>query len=304
MGTAVATRQVRFPAMGTEVRVVLAGEVPAGAVGRVRALFAQWEETLSRFLPESELSRLNRRAGRPVQVGRLLFDAIESALKAAAATGGAFDPTLGRQMAANGYGRSFGLPEQVTVLGMPPAGPGGGWRDITVHPTTRMVRLPVGIALDLGGIAKGMAVDAAARILLEDGVDAALISAGGDMRVTGRDEADWQVGLTDAPGAGQITLSRGALATSSSTRRTWIHAGARRHHLLDPRTGEPATSGVRSVSVAAGTCEHAEVAAKAAFVLGPSRGARFLEGLGLAGLLTPTTGPPIPVGSWPMEVAA
>jgi len=304
MGTDVPTRQVRFPAMGTEVTVLTAGPVPAGTVGRVRGLFARREEILSRFRPESELSRLNRRAGRPASVGPLLFDAIEAALRAAAATGGAFDPTLGRQMAANGYGCSFGFPERVTVLGMPPAGPGGGWRNITVDATDRVVTLPVGIALDLGGIAKGMAVDAAARLLCDDGVEAGLVSAGGDMRVAGHDGPGWQIGLTDTAGPRQVTLSEGALATSSSTRRTWIHAGARRHHILDPRTGESAESGLRSVSVAARTCEQAEVAAKAAFVLGPDRGAGFLEALELPGLLTPIAGPPIPVGSWPTEVAA
>ena len=304
MSTRAPAREIRFHAMGTEVTVITAGQAPAGTMGRVRDLFAGREEILSRFRPDSELSRLNRRAGRATQVGPLLFAAIEAALRAAAATGGAFDPTLGRQMAANGYDRSFGLPERVTVLGMPPAGPGGGWRDISVDHVARMVTLPVGIAVDLGGIAKGMAVDAAARLMDDDGVEAGLVSAGGDMRVAGYGGEDWQVGLTDTPGPRQITLMGGALATSSSARRTWIQAGVRRHHLLDPRTGEPAASGLRSVSVAAGTCEQAEVAAKAAFVLGPSRGAAFVESLRLAALLTPSVGPPIAVGSWPAEPAA
>ena len=304
MAVAAPARKIRFPAMGTEVTVLLTGTVPVGTVGRIRALFAHWEETLSRFRADSELSRLNRHAGRPVAVGPLLWRVVVAALSAAEATAGAFDPTLGRQMAANGYGRSFGLPQRVTVLGMPPAGPGGGWRRITLDPAARAVTLPLGIALDAGGIAKGMAVDAAAVLLCDAGVEAGLVSAGGDMRVTGRRDAGWQVGLGDTPGPSQVTLSEGALATSSTSRRTWVQGGVRRHHLLDPRTGEPAASGLRSVSVAARTCEQAEVAAKAAFVLGPDRGARFLESLALPGLLTPTSGPPVPVGSWPTEVAA
>ncbi len=298
------TREVRFPAMGTEVVVLTTGRMPAGAAARVRELFATREAALSRFLPTSELSRLNRSAGRAMEVSPLMLETVDAAIRAAAATGGAFDPTLGRQMAAIGYDRPFGLPRRVTVLGMPPAGPGGGWRGIAIDPARRTVTVPVGIALDFGGIAKGMAVDAAARLFDDAGVDAGLVSAGGDMRIVGAGAGDWQVGLSDTPAPWQITLSDGALATSSSSRRTWTHDGIRRHHLLDPRTGAPVDSGLRSVSVAARTCEQAEVAAKAAFVLGAERGGEFLGALGLAGLMTPTVGAPIPVGGWPCEVAA
>lgn len=294
--TATTGGELRFAAMGTEVLVLTQGHVPPGALDAVRELFAIREASLSRFRPESELSRLNRVAGRPVTVSPLLLATLETSLAAAAATGGAFDPTLGRQMAANGYDRPFGLPRGVTVLGMPPSGPGGGWRRIALDRSRRTVTLPLGIALDVGGIAKGMTVDAAAALLGERGVDA-LVSAGGDMRVAGATE--WQVMLTETPEPMQITLSQGALATSSSVRRNWMLDGTRRHHLLDPRTGAPADSGLRSVSVAAGTCAQAEVAAKAGFVLGPVAGHAFLEGLGLAGLMTPTAGPPIPVGAWP-----
>jgi thiamine biosynthesis lipoprotein len=290
--------------MGTEVVVLTAGRMPGNAVDGVRTLFEAREAALSRFRPDSELSHVNRGAGRPVPVSPLLFHAVDAALRGAAATGGAFDPTLGRQMAANGYDRPFGFPRGVTVLGMPPAGPGGGWREVRLDPILRTVTVPVGVALDLGGIAKGMAVDAAAALLEDEGVESALVSAGGDMRVAGTDGADWQVGLTETPEPHQVTLSRGALATSSSTRRTWIRDGIRHHHLLDPRTGAPADSGLRSVSVAAATCEQAEVAAKAAFVLGPGGGRRFLDALGLPGLLTPTAGAPVPVGAWPSEAGA
>jgi thiamine biosynthesis lipoprotein len=290
--------------MGTEVVVLTTGRAPAGAVARVRELFATREAALSRFLPTSELTRLNRSAGRAMEVSPLMLETVDAAIRAASTTGGAFDPTLGRQMAAIGYDRPFGLPSRVTVLGMPPEGPGGGWREIAIDRARRTVSVPVGIALDFGGIAKGMAVDAAARLLGDAGVDAALVSAGGDMRVAGAGAGDWQVGLSETPAPWQITLSGGALATSSSSRRTWIQDGIRRHHLLDPRTGAPADSGLRSVSVAARTCEQAEVAAKAAFVLGAERGAEFLDALGLAGLLTQTAGAPIRVGAWPSEVAA
>lgn len=300
IGAATSTREVRFPAMGTEVVVLTAGHAPAGAVARVRGLFALREEALSRFLPTSELSRLNRSAGRAMEVSPLMLETVDAAIRAAAATGGAFDPTLGRQMAAIGYDRPFGLPRRVTVLGMPPAGPGGGWREIAVDPARGTVTVPVGTALDFGGIAKGMAVDAAAVALRRAGVAEALVSAGGDLAVFGRPPGrpGWPVAV-EGVGGPPVWVAHGALATSSVSRRRWRQGDVERHHLLDPRTGDPAASGLRSVSVAAARCARAEVAAKVALILGPADGAAFLADRGLSGLLVPDEGPPLAVGGWP-----
>jgi thiamine biosynthesis lipoprotein len=96
-----------------------------------------------------------------------------------------------------------------------------------------------------------------------------------------------------------VPLVRGALATSGSTRRRWRQGDVARHHLVDPGTGEPAVSGLREVTVAAGTCRIAEVGATAAFVAGPRLAPLLLERLGLAGVLTTAAGPEISVGHWP-----
>jgi len=284
--------------MGTEVTVLVAGEAPPRAVGAVRDLFRRWEATLSRFQPDSELSRVNAAAGDPAPAGPLLRAVTTEALRAAAATGGVFDPTLGGRMSAIGYGGSFGSGWAVPRAAVPGRHLPDGWRAVRVDDAAGTVTVPAGLALDLGGIAKGMAVDAAAEMLRDAGARAALVSAGGDMRATGEVGADWQIAFDDAPSE-RITLASGAVATSSLSRRTWVHEGIRRHHLIDPRSGLPARSGLRAVSVATDTCVRAEVAAKTAFVLGPDRGAGFLERLGVPGLLTRTDGSVRRVGAWP-----
>ena len=283
--------------MGTEVHVLLP-EGSSHELVLVESLFSDWERRLSRFLPESELCRLNASAGRPAVVGELLLRVVEGAVDAAAATDGAFDPTLLPQQERIGYDRSFDrLPSDVR----PPersAEAGGCWRRLRIDTRSRTIELPAGCGLDLGGIAKGMAVDAALAALGSRGVSRALVSAGGDLAVRGtpaKDEA-WTVLV----GYGEVVaLFRGALATSGIARRSW-HQGARlRHHLVDPRTGEPAESAVYEVSVAASTCERAEVAATAAFVLGPERGAELLRRHALAARFTLLDGSRAYVGRWP-----
>jgi FAD:protein FMN transferase len=298
-------RSFRFPAMGTEVHVLLpAGH--GGGIAAVRELFLDWESRLSRFLPESELSHLNSEAGRPVVVGELVFDAVGEALDAARATDGAFDPTLLPQLVRIGYAQSFSrMPRSVEPVTSPPRR-GGTWRAITLDPSTRTISLPVGCALDLGGVAKGMAVDASLDLLAEQGVESALVSAGGDLAVRGTppDAGPWHVFAGDHRSGQVVPLFRGALATSGVARRSWDQGGVRRHHLVDPATGEPASSGLREVTVAAGSCKVAEVAATASFVLGAEAGSDLLDRHGLAGRLTRDDGSKVVVGRWPSPIAS
>jgi len=149
------------------------------------------------------------------------------------------------------------------------------------------VTLPAGVGLDLGGMAKGLAVDAAVSCLRGLGVEAALVNAGGDLAVHGGlpGGAAWPVVVEGRAAPQVVLLERGALATSGIARRHWQQGPQRRHHLLDPRTGLPAQSGLWAVTVVAARCVQAEVAATAAFVLGPEAGARFLQERGLAGWL-------------------
>lgn len=297
--------RVELAAMGTTVVVLLPERHKRGGGGAVQTLFAEWERTLSRFLPESELSRLNARAGEPVAVGPLLLSVLETALHAAAATNGLYDPTLLAQIVAAGYSASFDTLPADQPLAAPSVTllPGGGWRDITLDATTRTVTLPRGIGLDFGGIAKGMAVDAALARLREMGCEWALVNAGGDLAVTGLPPATdaWPVAVPGRDVWWTVPLARGAMATSGIARRHWRQGGIPRHHLLDARTGQPAFSGLWSVTTTAASCARAEVAAKVAFILGADEGARFLRRHHLAGLLTREDGTHIRVGDWPRD---
>ena len=157
---------------GSEVHVLLPSE-DGDAITSVRELFAEWESRLSRFLPNSELSQLNRRSGEPVVVGRPVFDAIWSGVAAARATDGIFDPMLLPHLRRIGYSDSF---DRMPALLPPVDGvhrKGGDWRKIVLDRDSRTVVLPRDCGLDLGGIAKGMAADASLAHLRARDVGAA-----------------------------------------------------------------------------------------------------------------------------------
>ncbi|HVB74490.1 MAG TPA: FAD:protein FMN transferase [Ktedonobacteraceae bacterium] len=293
----------QFHAMGTTISFLVPLEALPRAEEIVRTLFADWEQTLSRFLPDSGLSQLNRLAGNPVIVEELLFDVLSRALVAAQATNGIYDPTLLNQLAQLGYDRSFDeLPvEQPAIVHS--TEPGGRWRDMQLVQALRMVTLPAGVAVDFGGIAKGMAVDAALQQLGAEGIQIALVNAGGDLAVRGVPvlEQQWPIEVQGKNHSWVIPLKRGAMATSGVSRRHWQQGTQTRHHLLDPRTGLPAQSGLWSVTVVADSGEQAEVAAKVAFLLGEEQGVEFLHRHDLSGLLVHTDGSWTTAGYWPKE---
>jgi len=273
--------------MGTTIELLLPEKQAEQGTQVVRELFADWEECLSRFLPESELSCLNRQAGAPVPVSPLLYQVLATALTAAQATEGVYDPAMLEQLITLGYDRSF---ERLPISHFDPVipgEPGGRWRGIKVDPLHRSVTLPAGIQLDFGGIAKGMAVDAALQALRQNGIQKALVNAGGDLAVQGL-PVNAQEWLISVPGRAQswtVPLRHGAVATSGIARRHWWQGTEFRHHLLDPRTGLPARNTLWSVTVVADRCEQAEVAAKVAFIHGPQAGAAFLRAHQIGGLL-------------------
>jgi thiamine biosynthesis lipoprotein len=166
-----------------------------------------------------------------------------------------------------------------------------------------MVTLPEGIGVDFGGIAKGMAVDAALEQLRIEGIQPALVNAGGDLAVLGvpAQEGQWPIEVQGKNCSWVIPFARGALATSGIDRRRWMQGSQARHHLLDPRTGLPAQNGLWSVTVATDRCEQAEVAAKVAFLLGKEKGSEFLQKHNIAGLLVQEDGTWTAVGSWPTD---
>jgi FAD:protein FMN transferase len=282
--------------MNTAVEVLLCvsaetREAAEKALNGTEWIFRQSEESLSRFRPASELARLNSAAGQWFKASPLLFEVTAESLAAARLSGGIFDPTILPDLLACGYDRSFEeLSDRVEAPCFNISRKRCRWQDIRLDAAASSVYLPAGCGLDLGGIAKGWTVDTASRGL-EDYTDYA-IDAGGDIRVKGRkaDGTAWDIGIADPFVADRdlrvVDLPGGAICTSTTTRRQWKAAGRSRHHLIDPRSGQPSSSGVVSATVLAESAARAEVIAKAALILGAEAGLRFIESQpGAAGLL-------------------
>jgi len=297
-------RREEFRAMGTNIAMLLPESQAEQGKRIVRALFAEWEQALSRFIAESELSRLNQMAGTPVAVSDLLYNVLATALTAARATGGVYDPAMLEQLVKIGYDRTFDKLTAVDFDPIIPGEPGGRWRGIKVDPIHRQVTLPPGIKLDFGGIAKGMAVDAALESLRQHGLSQAMVNAGGDLAVLGLPptEDKWLISVPGQKQFWSLPLHHGAVATSGIAHRHWRQGSILRHHLLDPRTGLPAQSDLWSVTVVADRCEQAEVAAKVAFILGSRQGAAFLRKHHIAGLLVHEDGIWETVEPWPTNI--
>ena len=271
-----------FRAMGTDVELHLDAEEGDAAFRDAEAELARLEALLSRFLPGSELSRLNRLG--ELRAGPDLLAVAEAALAAHELTAGRFDPTVHDAVVAAGYDRTF---ELVAAGGSPRiavAAPCGGGMEI--DPAAGTIRLEPGVRLDLGGIAKGYAVDRALRILAAAGP--ALVDAGGDIAVTGR---PWPVGVETAGGTIALELAEGAVATSGRDRRRWRAPDGERHHLIDPATGLPAEGDLLRATVVAATAVEAEVLAKALFLAGDAdRAAAEADDLGVPAVLVTRAG--------------
>ncbi len=249
-----------FPAMGTQVELLLDADPSAegeAAFERAEREFERLEALLSRFRPESELSALNRSG--TLDAGDDLVAVTRLALEARERTGGLFDPTVHDALVAAGYDRTF---DEVAPDGETrPAGRCAG----AVRVEGAHIELERGFRLDLGGIAKGYAVDRACTLLGSAGP--CLVNAGGDIAGRGR---LWPVGVETADGELTLGLENGALATSGRDRRRWRRGGREAHHLIDPATGVPAESDFLRVTVVAPTAVDAEVLAKAIFLGAPA----------------------------------
>jgi thiamine biosynthesis lipoprotein len=300
---------ITFPALGTTVSV-LATEPRAIPAARraVEHELGEMDAAASRFRTDSELARLNGAGGRRVQVGPLLLTALTVALRTAQLTEGDVDPTIGRAIRLSGYDRDFAEVARVGPALDVESAPAAGWRAVEVDAAEGWVRVPAGVEVDLGATAKALAVDravAAAHVAADCGV---LVSVGGDLAVSGPPPPDgWAVRVTDDHRDGgrcgqTITIVDGGLATSSTTVRRWKRGEHIVHHIVDPRTGEPAGGPWRTVSVTARSCVDANTASTAAIVRGATA-VPWLGGLGLPTRLVAQDGGVVTVGGWP-EVPA
>ena len=275
-----------FRAMGCEVAL------PYGVpVGLVRALFEARDARFSRFRPSSELSRVNELPLGLTLVSEEFASMLSLSLDAARATDGLVTPAVGGAIVAAGYDRDFDrLPPDVGAV-VSAAVP--SWQSISVH-GGGLLRTDT-VQLDLNGVVKGKTVDDALEL-----AGTGWVSAGGDV-------AAIEPVVVGLPGGGSIALHGGGLATSSVARRRWLADGVPQNHLIDPRTGRPTTSPWRDVSVAASSCLIADVAAKAALLLGPA-GPAWLDERKLAGRFVSHAGAVTRNDSWsaraPEQVAA
>jgi thiamine biosynthesis lipoprotein len=286
------TRQ-QWRAMGADAHVVVVGD-PGGLAELARDTVARLERCWSRFLPASDVTRINLAAGRPTTVDPTTLDLLEHAAAGWTATGGAFDPTQLAPLVAAGYDVSWDDPTRRTFLpedAFDRADP----RMIRLDRSTSTVTAPVGTTVDPGGIGKGMAADLTVAALLDAGAAGALVSLGGDLSVGGTppDGTGWRIDVREAAPIGgpirstqQLHLRAGGVATSGTSRHAWRHAdGASVHHVLDPATGRP-TAGILEATVVAGSGAWAEIWATALVVAGPARTLPALEAAGFAAAWT------------------
>jgi thiamine biosynthesis lipoprotein len=302
-------------ALGTTTRVVTTSPDALPALARLADDRLQGlDVAASRFRPDSDLSRANAAAGRPVRVGPVLRDALTVALDMAAATSGLVDPTLGDPLAAAGYDRTFRLVPDGHGRLVALSGPRPSWTDVVLHADEHgaWLTVPRGCSLDLGATAKAWLADqiaahGSATTTHEHagGPVGVLVDLGGDVAVAGPPPRHgWLVGLPH-PDESQpvVSVSGGGLATSAQDERAWRSADGPAHHLLDPRTGLPARTPWRCVTVHAATATEANAASTAAMVLGADAPA-WLQARGLAARLVPMTGgAAVRVGPWPAPVA-
>jgi len=291
-----------FRAMNTNVYTQLYSQTNSEVLIDVQRLFNSFEKTLSRFDPHSELSRLNGSEQPPFKAGPTLLDAVEVALWAAKMTGGLYDPTILNDLERAGYDRSFEKISTATPLPQSPrdSSPyGPTWpsfsrpftfRDVHLNRPRREIYKPAGVRLDLGGMGKGWTVDRAADRL--QGLGPFLVNAGGDIFAyqSPPGQKGWDIDLIHPFMPDQfmarVRLHHRALATSTLAKRRWQHNGQIHHHLIDPRTGEPADTDAVSVTVVAQRTVIAEVIAKVALILGVEQGLAYLQKLpGIEGLI-------------------
>lgn len=275
-------QRLEFHAMGCEMLAVLDNESPSQQLPHVPEWFEEWEQALSRFRMDSELTLLNRIHERPVHVSQILWDVLQCGREAEGMTNGLVTPTLLDAIIEAGYDRPF---DQLPHLAMyTPASiktVTSTLETIAVNETTRTVTLPLGMGLDFGGVAKGWAAHQAMKRLGAD--RPALIDAAGDIAVSGprADGSPWQIGVANPFHKGEeietLFVNECGIGTSGKDRRRWTRDGILKHHILDPLTYQPAETDLLTVTVIAPNVMQAEAAAKAAFILGSRLGMEWIE---------------------------
>jgi FAD:protein FMN transferase len=279
-----------FRAMGTDCHVIVIGGAD-GSAAALRRRVDDLEQKWSRFRDDSEVSRLNRAGGEQVRVSADTITLVRRAVDGWHLSGGSFDPTVLGAVIRSGYAVSFDrLGREVTAghssLGL-------GVTDLRIDGDR--VTVPHGIGFDPGGIGKGLAADVVAGEAIEAGAEGVCVNLGGDIRVCGAapDGGGWTIGIEhpwlEDP-VGLLGIGNGAVATSTTLRRTWRIDGARQHHLIDPQTGRPSDTDLNLATVVCAEAWAAEVLAKAVLLHGSAHPFDILGGTGAQGLAVGSDG--------------
>jgi thiamine biosynthesis lipoprotein len=271
--------------MGCDMLAILESDVLSQTLPIVTQWFEEWEQVLSRFQIDSELTQLNQIHEQPVHVSQVLWDVFQAAREAEILTHGLVTPTVLNAMLEAGYDRTFDelphLASPTTASVEPAAAP---LRDVSFNEADRTITLTKGVGLDFGGVAKGWAAHQALMRLQVEGP--ALVDAAGDIAMSGprSDGSPWQIGVADPfHDQGEIEtlfLNECGVATSGKNRRRWLRDGVLKHHIINPLTNQPAETDVLTVTVVAPNVMQAEAAAKCTFILGSQAGLEWIEAHG------------------------
>jgi thiamine biosynthesis lipoprotein len=267
----------RFRAMNSDILLAAEGGANHLAAGfnQVQAFIEEEERRFTRFSEDSELAKLNQSAGRWFQASAELFEVLKLAQYYWEATSGLFNPAILGALEHAGYDRSM---DEIRAHGAVQVGT-RGWKKVPDFSALRLdepakaIWMPVGMRLDLGGIAKGWIAEQATQVL-SSFTEACAVNAGGDMVLAGlpAGENAWEIALEDPRDPegtlAILTVGPGAVATSSITKRRWRQGERFQHHLIDPRTANPAETNWLSVTVVAPSAAAAEVYAKALLIAG------------------------------------
>ena len=282
----------KFRAMGCRMEALVDGASYPDFLDEVPAWFEEWEQVLSRFRIDSELTLLNMKTGQAVQVSQILWDVFQASMDAGKLTGGLVNPLILDALLYAGYDQSFerlsfdaprvflDFTADVRLLNA-----------INTDAATRTIFLPKGAHLDFGGVAKGWYAHQAVERLTE--VGPALVNAGGDIAISDLKLSGerWPIGVedpfnSDGDVIDTLYLERGGIATSGKDYHHWMRNGIAQHHIIDPRTGLPAETDILAATIIAPTAMEAEAMAKAVMISGSQAGLARLNGDGqLAGLL-------------------
>jgi len=286
-----AIHRIDFDAMGTTISAMVECLLQQGEqLAKIETLFGHWERTFSRFLPDSELTKLNLAAGNEITSSTEMIEVIQKAAMVESYTDGVVNFTMHEQIKQAGYTTDFKQQKGwLTQRLYDPWGARRYIREVDINEKFRTIIMPYDMHIDLGGIVKGWAAQRAAEWLNKLGP--ALVNAGGDLYASRPqiDGAPWQVAI-ERPyfpdeHIANFALYHGAAATSGTWRRRWQFNGSMHHHVLDPKTGAPAQTDLSSATIISSDGVLAEAGAKTVLILGSMRGMEWAEKNGMAAFI-------------------